>query len=198
MNLNEYQVLAMRTSPEGHDRLKNGVLGLIGETGEIVDVVKKWKFQSGDNAPLPRESLINEMGDVMWYLSEAASGMGVPLNDALLLNGKPVFLDVKEDIEEIAVTMAQSACAVYSLIYPKPYFMLAQETMRDIFGLILWLCKMIDTTVKEVADTNIAKLKARYPEGFDPERSIHRPEYKHMEQTEEASQHLFEVRNRTI
>jgi hypothetical protein len=29
MNLNEYQKLAMRTSPDGHDRIKNGCMGLI-------------------------------------------------------------------------------------------------------------------------------------------------------------------------
>ena len=41
MDLNEYQRLAMRTSPDGHDRIKNGCLGLIGESGEIADIIKK-------------------------------------------------------------------------------------------------------------------------------------------------------------
>lgn len=53
MNLNEYQRLALRTSGAGHDRIKNGCLGLIGESGEIVDIVKKFMFQSGENPPFP-------------------------------------------------------------------------------------------------------------------------------------------------
>lgn len=40
MRIEEYQLLAMRTSTEGHDRVENGCLGLIGESGEIVDAVK--------------------------------------------------------------------------------------------------------------------------------------------------------------
>ena len=42
---NDYQRLAMRTSPDGHDRMMNGCMGLIGESGEVVDAVKKWKHQ---------------------------------------------------------------------------------------------------------------------------------------------------------
>ena len=75
MKTDEYQALAMRTSPDGHDRILNGCMGLIGETGEIVDLVKKWKFQSGDNAELPKDKLIDECGDVLWYCAELATGL---------------------------------------------------------------------------------------------------------------------------
>ena len=37
---NGYQQLAQRTSPDGHDRILNGVLGLAGEAGECADLVK--------------------------------------------------------------------------------------------------------------------------------------------------------------
>ena len=54
MTLNEYQHLAQRTSGPGHDRLLNGCLGLIGESGEIVDITGllggyniHWAFASG-------------------------------------------------------------------------------------------------------------------------------------------------------
>ena len=45
---------------------------------------------------------------------------------------------------------------------------------------------------------SIEKLKKRYPDGFDPERSIHRPEYERKEQTESASTHLFNMRNKAL
>lgn len=35
---------------------------------------------------------------------------------------------------------------------------------------------VLDVTLEEVMQTNIDKLKARYPEGFDPEKSLHRKE----------------------
>lgn len=42
LSMKEYQKLAMRTSnTHGRDQIENGLLGLIGETGELVDVWKK-------------------------------------------------------------------------------------------------------------------------------------------------------------
>ena len=48
MTINEYQQLAMVTlNPElsKKDVLINGVMGLCGESGEAVDIVKKWLAQ---------------------------------------------------------------------------------------------------------------------------------------------------------
>ena len=60
----------MRTSPwDGHDKIDNGVLGLMGEAGELIDVYKKYMYQSGLNAELPKKQLIEELGDVLWYLA---------------------------------------------------------------------------------------------------------------------------------
>ena len=48
MQINEYQQLAMTTlNPEleKRDVLINSVTGLCGETGEAIDIVKKWMAQ---------------------------------------------------------------------------------------------------------------------------------------------------------
>lgn len=79
MNLSEYQKLAMRTSPTGHDRVKNGCMGLMGESGEIVDVLKKYLFQSGENPEFPADRLTDECGDVLWYCAELMEGLDIPL-----------------------------------------------------------------------------------------------------------------------
>lgn len=109
MTMNKYQQLARRTSntdgPEqaSYDKLINGVMGLCGEAGECIDVVKKTMFQQHE---LDTDKLVEELGDVLWYCAELASGLGVSLEDVALIN--------------------------------------------------------------------VEKLKERYPEGFDPERSVHR------------------------
>ncbi len=108
MNANEYQKLAMTTlnpALSKQDVLLNGVMGLCGEAGEAIDIVKKHLHQGH---ALDKETLIKELGDIAWYLAETA----------------------------------------YAL----------------------------DTELEAVLERNIAKLKARYPEGFDTERSIHREE----------------------
>ncbi len=104
----EYQRLAMTTlnpALSKKDVLINGVMGLCGESGEAIDIVKKHLHQGHE---LDREKLIKELGDIAWYLAETA----------------------------------------YAL----------------------------DVSLDEVLEKNVAKLKARYPEGFDTEKSIHRTE----------------------
>ena len=108
MTINEYQTLAMRTlNPElsKKDVLINGVMGLCGESGEAIDIVKKHLAQGHT---LDREALIKELGDIAWYLAETA----------------------------------------YAL----------------------------DASLEEVFERNIAKLCARYPDGFDAEKSANRSE----------------------
>ena len=53
------------------------------------------------------------------------------------------------------------------------------DVIKEI-GDVLWmcaeLCTLYDLSMGDVAQANIDKLRQRYPEGFDPERSIHREE----------------------
>lgn len=86
MKVNEYQKLAMRTLNPGLDKkdvLINGVMGLCGESGEAIDIVKKHLAQGHE---LDREALIGELGDVAWYLAETATALGVTLEEVLLRN----------------------------------------------------------------------------------------------------------------
>ena len=86
MTINEYQKLAMTTlNPvlEKRDVLINGVMGLCGEAGEAIDIVKKHLAQGHE---LDREKLIKELGDVAWYLAETAYALDVPLEDVLQRN----------------------------------------------------------------------------------------------------------------
>ena len=104
MTVNEYQRLAMTTLNPALDKkdvLINGVMGLCGESGEAIDIVKKWLAQGHE---LDKEKLAKELGDIAWYLAETAYALDLPL----------------------------------------------ERILRD----------------------NLEKLKARYPQGFDRERSI--------------------------
>ncbi len=79
MNLNEYQRLAMTTlnpALSKKDVLINSVMGLCGESGEAIDIVKKHLHQGHE---LDREKLAKELGDIAWYLAEAATALDLPL-----------------------------------------------------------------------------------------------------------------------
>ena len=86
MTINEYQELAMRTVNPELDKsqmLINSVMGLCGESGEAIDIVKKW-FAHGHE--LDTEHFKKELGDIAWYLAEAATAIGVNLEDILEAN----------------------------------------------------------------------------------------------------------------
>ena len=86
MTPNEYQKLAMTTlNPElsPRDVLINGVMGLCGESGEAIDIVKKHLHQGH---PLDREALIKELGDIAWYLAETATALDVSLEEVMARN----------------------------------------------------------------------------------------------------------------
>ena len=83
MRVNEYQEAAMATLNPALDKkdvLINSVMGLCGESGEAIDIVKKWLMQGHE---LDKEHLIKELGDVAWYLAEAATALDVPLETVL-------------------------------------------------------------------------------------------------------------------
>lgn len=110
MTINEYQEACLRTEPPAAKisettRLENGLMGLNGEAGEAIDILKKFLFQGHE---LDKKHLARELGDVAWYLAVSADALG--------------------------------------------YY------LEDIFQM------------------NIDKLKARYPYGFDQERSVNRKE----------------------
>ena len=86
MTINEYQQLALRTvNPEldKKDVLINGVMGLCGESGEAIDIVKKWLAQGHE---LDKEKLAKELGDIAWYLAETAAAIDMNLEDVFQAN----------------------------------------------------------------------------------------------------------------
>ena len=86
MEVNEYQKLAMTTlnpALDKRDILINSVMGLCGESGEAIDIVKKWMAQGHE---LDRERLAKELGDIAWYLAEAATALDLSLEEILQAN----------------------------------------------------------------------------------------------------------------
>ena len=87
LTADDYQRAALRTARADElskdELLLNGVMGLCGEAGECIDLVKKARFQGHE---LDREKLKLELGDQMWYSSVAAHGLGFNLSDVLQAN----------------------------------------------------------------------------------------------------------------
>lgn len=84
MNLNEYQAQVGKTAlyPRVGNNFIYPALGLAGETGEVVEKIKKLIRNDGIETPdrVPpekRDEIVKEMGDVLWYLAQLSTELGV-------------------------------------------------------------------------------------------------------------------------
>lgn len=94
----EYQQKAMRTASEKSkmDLLENGVMGLCGEAGECIDVVKKYLYQGHK---LDKLKLKDELGDVLWYVAITCQSLGITLDDVMEHNVKKLLLRYPDGFE---------------------------------------------------------------------------------------------------
>lgn len=88
MTANEYQKLCLVTASPvsmatNENLLLQGAMGMCGESGEFIDIVKKYMFQGH---PLDRNHLMIELGDVMWYVATAAYALNLPLEEVMEAN----------------------------------------------------------------------------------------------------------------
>ena len=86
MQINDYEKSVLRTANETLtpiEQLINGLMGLNGEAGEAIDILKKHLYQGHE---LDREHIVKELGDVAWYLTISAHAIGIDLETVLALN----------------------------------------------------------------------------------------------------------------
>lgn len=176
MEIKDYSMLAMRTSPNGHDRVLNGCLGLIGESGEVVDIIKKFTFQSGDRPEFPADKMIEECGDVLWYVAELCTGLDIDAT-SIFINGQfdavPSYDDTLEHIG-IALSSYAAKLAYFNIIHSATEAdnkSNLRAIVAEVSLILMYYCK---STIVACMEHNIEKLRKRYPDGFDPERSLHR------------------------
>ena len=87
MDFNSYQQQALHTDrvPICDDSLIIPMLGLAGETGELLSEYKK-HLRDGEAHQLFEERISEELGDLLWYISNVASKFNLSLGDIAIAN----------------------------------------------------------------------------------------------------------------
>lgn len=83
MEFNEYQQKSRQTAvyPIIGQGFVYPALGLAGESGEVVEKIKKiFRDQQGMVGDEQRQAVAKELGDVLWYLAQLATELDLDLN----------------------------------------------------------------------------------------------------------------------
>ena len=68
------------------ERLLTAGVGLNAEAGEFLEIVKKMVFQGKPWNNANREHLIIELGDIIWYATNACMALGISFEDVVARN----------------------------------------------------------------------------------------------------------------
>lgn len=90
MDMNDYQNRTNKTVvyPPGELGKHYVIIALCGEVGELANLFKKYLRGDFDNLPSDvfRSKLEGELGDILWYLAQAAEIFDMRLNDVAKFN----------------------------------------------------------------------------------------------------------------
>lgn len=174
MTLNEYQKLALRTAGEECRSLGNCAMGLAGEAGECYEAIIKRE----------NENIIKELGDLAWYIAVCAEVINVPLEQIVYTNEMAIAKLFDLEISEIGTNIVIYACKCTDIIKKHIYHHheLDSHALIDILGILMkcicFCATLIDDsyTFDTVLQMNVDKLRKRYPDGFEVEKSLNRAE----------------------
>lgn len=186
MDYKEYKQIVIdseKGSLTKYPKILHAIMGMNGEAGECVDILKKHMFQGHE---LDEEHLLNELGDVCWYTMLFIVELGIDPKfifeyDGRLLHNEDI-LEVNMDKGISYILVLNKTCGLSIDLLKNEYYKLSVSSaltmVRDILYNIRRAANSFDKTLEDIFDINYAKIKQRYPDGFSPELSIDRDDYK--------------------
>lgn len=171
---NDYTKKARKTAQ--YPRIGNNVfypvLGLIGESGEVADQVKRIQRDDGEKLLPPRiEKLTKELGDVAWYLQQSMFESAIPFDSIAELN--MTIIDYQKAIQSFPPefeNFASQTVYLNSLTNTAATYMYAERTCAtqyflDILETLMTIANMIGIEFQYILETNLKKLYKRKDEG---------------------------------
>lgn len=175
MNLSEYQKEARRTINQSltHDeQVMAGILGIMGEVGELIDMVKKHLYQGHE---LHNDKIVKEVGDCCWYLANLLSELDIDMSTVpfAVLPQSPNFttllIEVHGQVSQVAQQITMTRTELTPYMRPR-----IQVLAGQILTGLTEILRFVGTQLHDCLSQNITKLQIRYENGFSPEASIKR------------------------
>lgn len=180
--LDQYQIDAARTCVDstGERDTQHHVWGVFTEAGELIDQLKKHVYYG---KPIDRVNIVEESGDVMWYVANLCRINGLKLSTvAGLLASATSPVAVGEAILPVIVTelgcTAGSLIGIFLLGYGKGSKDVGASAATGVAKIIHQCsiaCLAVGSTLDDALKANIAKLQKRFPDKFNlAERALNR------------------------
>lgn len=159
MDFNKYQLYARSSAIYPHigHNLAYAALGLNEECGEVLE-----KLLKGD-----KEGVLNELSDVMWYSATCAFEVAAELNfiaqkRVLLLDKKPKDLIV-DMMYQASIISGRSKKVLRDNhgIVPEDKREVVIKSLAQILSLVDLIAQHHGSSIQEVMEKNVAKLKKR-------------------------------------
>ncbi|AFE86268.1 putative MazG nucleotide pyrophosphohydrolase [Bacillus phage PBC1] len=172
---NQYQELSRRTAPKDMP-LTNIVMGLVGEGGEIVDLIKKQVYHNHPIDAEFKDKLEKEIGDYLWYKARILDYGGTDFAEKSMS-----FPYIQK---QCAKQVEVSGITNIALLFGFKNGALASRPLNEV-EIMYWDVKILmncicaiaqhyDVSIEQAAINNIIKLSQRYPQGFSSEDSVAR------------------------
>lgn len=94
MTFSEYQKASRRTAiyPNAGNNFIYPTLGLSGEAGEVAEKIKKvLRDETGVVSEEKRAEVAKELGDVLWYVAQLATELGLSLDEIAAKNIEKLY-----------------------------------------------------------------------------------------------------------
>ena len=151
--MDKYTELAMRTwypvAHPLHSHKTPAMLGLIGEAGEVADLIKKFRYKYG--TPIDRTRVLEEVGDYWYYLRVVAYLESVSL-DAVLFVANSNRPRLGKDLEVLAMHLCYES-AKLAIDYEKGFNQITQ-----CMEVLLAILDVFSCTLEELTAVNYNKL----------------------------------------
>ncbi len=167
-----YQKHAGRTSRHGSvvggDTITTPVLGLIGETGEVVSELKK-RARDGEAYVSFRDRLVEELGDLIWYAADLATHRGFDLEeiDKAARSAVPQP-GLERDWIKLTLALAEGTGRIsraYASLLAKDktgFDTLLFDSLVALFANVRSLASVHGASLSEIVDRNLAKVQQRW------------------------------------
>lgn len=173
MTGDEYIKCALRTESDKFcidmvsPRIIHAAAGIVTEAGELLEAVTRKRID--------KINIIEELGDITWYSALMMDALGLAFDDL----GNITNVRVRYVAIEVASDICIEACRIQDVIkrglfYGEIDYDRIRIGLRSIYAILNAIAVCEGATLSHIWNANIKKLKGRYPDKFDVNRSLDR------------------------